>query len=322
MDEQLSDAEYELLSEALDDGFPDMLGRRNPNNRQNLGQAFSTNPLGQETTFFMPYEGAPATLIPSIQQDILDSVGGVFAEVNFQRDYLALNPFGFNLPKLKTYFCSKVTEQRPRLVERFNDYLATAEPYPLEFLMGEPGFPDVFDGVFTFNQWLENVLVPYSKIWFEHQISGLIDEAYRQEVAPCDGAPRDSVSLATYRLEKRFTAYFLLGRTVEHYRWKFKHERLIVQRKTQLELAGSGGGKSSSSKRIIKLKAFMEQIEALSGLVDLVTEDRIFAQAWDNAVATGVDMPKTPKVRFDYEVQIRSIEPFKGRYQAIFKKSA
>jgi hypothetical protein len=47
MVEQLTEAEFELLCEALNDGFPDMLGKRNPKNRNNLGSVFNTNPLGE-----------------------------------------------------------------------------------------------------------------------------------------------------------------------------------------------------------------------------------------------------------------------------------
>lgn len=322
MNDELSDADYELLCEALNDGFPDMLGRKNPNNRKDIGSAFSTNPLGQETTFFMPYENAPSTLTQSVQKDIHTSKDGIFDEVDFQREYLALNPFGFELEKLERYFRSKVAEHKPRLLQAYHDYLEVAEPYPLEFLVEQPGFPDVFDGIYSYGQWVENILVPYSKIWFEHTIMELFIKAEPLELLPSDGEPPVTASLALFRLEKRLEAHFLLGRMIEHYKWKFKHERLIVQRNLQFELAGSGGGKSSNSKRIIRLEAFMKHIEALSALVGLVAEERIFSQAWDNAIEAGEHMPKTAKVRFDYEVQIRSVEPFRSRYQTIFRKDA
>jgi hypothetical protein len=328
MSENLSQVEYELLCEALDDGFPDMLGTRNPKNRKNQGTIFGTNPLGEDLTFFMPYENAPSTFEGIALEHDVFARQGIYDTVDFSRDYFALNPFGFNLQKLKHFFDKQVASWQPLLLRRFNAYLETAECFPLENLMDEPGFPDVFSGVFNYNQWIENILVPYSKIWFEHEISDLIREALFNEDSFDDKDffgnedHSKSQSLKDWVLSKKMERHFLIGRMAEHYKWKFKYEHSIVQRNLQLELAGSGGGKSSSGKRIARLEALMQQIEALAQLSDVMAEERILAQAWDNASKAVHEMPKTPKVRFEYEVQLRSIEPFKTRFQAIFQKNA
>lgn len=322
MAEQLSESEYELLCEALDDGFPDMLGRRNQANRADHGNVFASNPLGQEVTYFLPYEGGPSEFDEETRKRIRESDGGIYKEANSLMEYFALNPFGFNLAKLRAFFGGKVAEHREILDSKYQEYLETAEPFPYEFLVHEPGFPDVFDGVYSYPQWLENILEPYSKIWFEHQIADLINRAGYIEEGLIEDPISPKAPLVEFRREERIAAHFLLGRLVEHYKWKFKHENSLVKRKLQFELAGSGGGRASQAKRTERLDAFMSQIEALADLAGKIDEDRILAQAWDNVCKRRNDMPKTPKVRFDYEVDLRSCEPFKARYDAVFRNNA
>ena len=327
MTEQLSQAEFELLCEALEDGFPDMLGEKNPKNRKNHGTIFDTNPLGEEVTYFMPEENAPSSFETKNRGSEELTKPGIYADVDFSRDYFALHPFGFNLQKLKCFYNKKVAEWRPFLLQRYSEYLKTAEPYSMELPVYEQGYPNVFDDIFSYKQWIDNILVPYSKIWFEHQIAELIRSAifYDERLSldePLSLDERPTLKwLKGFYLAKQLKLHFIIGRMVEHYKWKFKFEHSIVRKNLQLVLAGSGGGKASSSKRTTRLEAFMEQIEALAQLTDLMAEERLLAQAWDNASNAGHDIPKTPKVRFEYEVQIRSVEPFKARYEAIFRKT-
>jgi len=176
--------------------------------------------------------------------------------------------------------------------------------------------------MYSYRQWEENVLVPYSKVWFEFQISSLIKKAeYKENSNPYHQTKGDPTFEEHY-VEKAKKDHFLLGRMVEQYKWKFRYEATVVQRRAQLKNAGTAGGSSSKTKRTKRLEAFMDHIEALAHLTDIMTEERILAQAWDDASNSGNDMPKTPKVRFDYEVQLRSVEPFKARYQAVFQKIA
>lgn len=322
MAEEMTDKEYQLLCDALDDGFPDMLGRRNDANRADHGSIFATNPLGQEVTFFMPYEGAPSGFSEEIRSRFSESDGGIYAEADTLMEYFALSPFGFNLSKLEAFFDARVSNYKEMLHRKYQKYLEAAEPIPYEDLVDEPSFPDVFDGVYSYRQWLENILVPYSKIWFEHEISDLINKIVHVEGRLCEEPSAPVGSMGEFWREQNTKDHFLLGRLVEHYKWKFKHESALVKRKSQFELAGSGGGKASQAKRNERLDAFMSQIEVLADLAGKIDEDRILAQAWDDAGRLRDDMPKTPKVRFDYEVELRSIEPFKTRYEAVFRKSA
>ncbi|MCK0139274.1 hypothetical protein [Aliiroseovarius sp. F47248L] len=79
-----------------------------------------------------------------------------------------------------------------------------------------------------------------------------------------------------------------------------------------------GSGLKSQRQKQERLEVFMQAIEALKDIVGSITEERVLAQAWENVIATHESMPKTKKTRFEYEVILRSEEPFKTRYYAIF----
>ena len=86
--------------------------------------------------------------------------------------------------------------------------------------------------------------------------------------------------------------------------------------------AGIGGGRASRERKLANLEILIEEIEGLKGAVGLVSEDRIVAQAFDTAIARHKNMPKSKKTRDDYETALRSEEPFKSRYEAVFRKNA
>lgn len=323
MTEHLSEEDYQRLCEALEDGFPDMLGRRNPANKKQHGNVFATNPLGEEVSYFMPYEAPPSFLNNDTRQKLLTSKAGIYPEADSSREYFSLSPFGFNLEKLKAFFDTQVAEYRPLLKKEYDQYLKTAEYIPYEFLVDEPGFPDVFDGVYSYEQWEENIVVPYSKIWFDLEILRLINDALRPLSDPRAEAGLPSSSFAIkHETSRKMKTHFLLGRLVEHYKWKFRYESSLVARKLQFEHAGNSGGKASKTKRTARLEAYMVQVEILADLVGKIDESRILEQAWENACGLRTDMPKTPKIRFEYEVELRSIEPFKTRYEHVFRKNA
>ncbi|MCC1494065.1 hypothetical protein [Cognatishimia sp. F0-27] len=87
-------------------------------------------------------------------------------------------------------------------------------------------------------------------------------------------------------------------------------------------LAGLAGGANSKNKRMSRLEALMVEIERLEEIVPLISEERVLEQAWENLEKAREDVPKTPKTRFDYEVELRSDRRFSGRYRAVFKKTA
>ena len=86
--------------------------------------------------------------------------------------------------------------------------------------------------------------------------------------------------------------------------------------------AGKGGGKSSSERRTKCLEALMSELERLSDMRDAFSEERIFEQAMDNVSALDTGFTKTKKTRESYAITCRSEEPFKSRYEAIFRRNA
>lgn len=86
--------------------------------------------------------------------------------------------------------------------------------------------------------------------------------------------------------------------------------------------AGESGGRSSTMRKKTNLEFLMNEIEALAGTVGLFSEERIIQQAWDTAQSKYPDMPKSKTTKEDYETIIRSEEPFRARYQIVFRKDA
>lgn len=95
-------------------------------------------------------------------------------------------------------------------------------------------------------------------------------------------------------------------------------EEVALRSRDIQERRAKGGGEASRKKRANRLSMFLDEIEKLTPLVGLVSEERILSQAWDNLKEAQSDWPVTPKIRFEYEVELRSIEPFKSRYRAVF----
>ncbi|UWR13609.1 hypothetical protein [Sulfitobacter sp. M368] len=86
--------------------------------------------------------------------------------------------------------------------------------------------------------------------------------------------------------------------------------------------AGTGGGKASSRRKYKNLDHLMGEIEKLIVAVELVSEQRILQQARESALAKFDTMPTSKSVLDDYEVILRSEEPFKSRYEAVFHRNA
>jgi len=99
-------------------------------------------------------------------------------------------------------------------------------------------------------------------------------------------------------------------------------EEVALKSRANQEKRAREGGRASSVKKAMRLSMYMDEIEKLSPLVEMISEDRVLSQAWDNLKKEHSDWPVTPKVRFDYEVELRSTEPNKSRYNLFFGKSA
>ncbi len=86
--------------------------------------------------------------------------------------------------------------------------------------------------------------------------------------------------------------------------------------------AGEAGARASRERRLQNLELLMQQIEQLSDAVGFFSEERIVEQALEKTVEKQKDFPKSQKTHADYGTALRSEEPFKSRYEAVFKKNA
>jgi hypothetical protein len=82
-------------------------------------------------------------------------------------------------------------------------------------------------------------------------------------------------------------------------------------------------GKASNSKRAARVAAFWGEIEALAYLYPQISEARLVDQAFENAVAQDPDLWRQGKGQKEAYLSedIRSKEPYKSRYYALFAKT-
>ncbi len=99
-------------------------------------------------------------------------------------------------------------------------------------------------------------------------------------------------------------------------------ENAALQSTELRKKAGLAGGQASRKRKLANLEIFMEEIEALSGAVGLINEKLILQQAKEAALTRCQTMPHSQKTLEDYETYLRSEEPFKSRYRAVFRKNA
>lgn len=85
--------------------------------------------------------------------------------------------------------------------------------------------------------------------------------------------------------------------------------------------AGQGGGQASSRRRQTNIENLMTEIERLEGAVGLFSEERIFGQAIESLQSKELGLPKSKATLDDYVSCIKTEEPFRSRYRAIFHKS-
>ena len=99
-------------------------------------------------------------------------------------------------------------------------------------------------------------------------------------------------------------------------------EDIAIRTMQTRKRAGVGGGKASSKKRLENLEIVIEEIEKLAGIVGQISEDRIVEQAFEIAKGRKPHFPKSRKTIEEYGTALRSQEPFKSRYEAVFRKNA
>lgn len=171
---------------------------------------------------------------------------------------------------------------------------------------------------------LSNLDAVFSKRWFEFKI---LDELAAFTSYKYD-AERDSELSKKMAAQMRYFFFgriLALGRMVEHYRWKFSHEESAlkgIQTEEVNKVRGQKGGEASRKRRKTNLEAMMREIEKLAGAAGLISEERIVEQAMEAARERETNFPKSRKTLDDYGTALRSEEPFKSRYEAVFRKNA
>ena len=98
---------------------------------------------------------------------------------------------------------------------------------------------------------------------------------------------------------------------------------VMAMRAAKLKRA-TASGKASNSKRAARVAAFWSEIEALSQLYPQISETRLIDQAFENAVAKDPDLWRQGRGQKEAYLSedIRSVEPYKSRYYALFSKTA
>jgi hypothetical protein len=99
-------------------------------------------------------------------------------------------------------------------------------------------------------------------------------------------------------------------------------ERIALQSVDVRKMAGEGGAKASRERKLANLLVLIEEIEKLADTVGLISEDRIVAQAFESGRDRQPNMPKSKRSLEDYGTALRSEEPFKTRYEAVFRRNA
>ncbi|GAA3868016.1 hypothetical protein [Celeribacter arenosi] len=97
----------------------------------------------------------------------------------------------------------------------------------------------------------------------------------------------------------------------------------VVAMKEAKRKRGAASGQASNNKRAARVAAFWSEIEALADLFPKMTEERIVAQAFENAVANDPDLWRQGKGQMEAYLSddIRSTEPYKSQYYALFQKT-
>ncbi|WP_139170547.1 hypothetical protein [Lutimaribacter saemankumensis] len=186
------------------------------------------------------------------------------------------------------------------------DYFLDVETDELILVTAEISPSQINDRVLSGAKWASKWSIPFSKEWYVCQAF----EALRQ----CYAAKGN----------QRARASFQLGKAIAEATWKARTEgamQAAVDETRRKARAGAGGGKKSNQRRLENLETLMQEIERLSGVVDLMSEDRIVEQAFEAAQARQPKMPKTKRTLDGYGTALRSEEPFKSRYNKIFRRN-
>ncbi|PHO03015.1 hypothetical protein CSC82_13910 [Rhodobacteraceae bacterium 4F10] len=149
---------------------------------------------------------------------------------------------------------------------------------------------------------------PFSRIWYLAEIANQIDR----------------LSNAEHEYDRLWSVFFI-GRYLNELHWQDKHwQDSLVGKQASIsqDRRVEASGLKSKQQRIKRLEKVMGEIEKLSNSFPEFSEELIVRQAFDNATSKVSNMPKSKKTLDDYETTLRSDEPFKSRYEAVFGKNA
>ncbi|AXI54921.1 hypothetical protein C1J05_10815 [Sulfitobacter sp. JL08] len=200
--------------------------------------------------------------------------------------------------------------------------------YPIDFIDYEEAPRKIrspLDGIRSFiAPELSDLNSIFTKRWFEFKI---LDELAGFTSFRHDGARDSDLSK---RIARQVRGYMYgqvlsLGRMVEHYRWKFSYEEDAlrgIQSTVTSKVRGEKGGAASRKRRLANLEILIQEIEKLSQSVGTFSEERIVEQAFEAARDREAKMPSSKRTLDEYGTALRSEEPFKSRYEAVFRKNA
>ena len=338
MMEKLSPQDLIDLEEALDDGFQDWSFPRERQETISIGKAFDTSPLFDVKLRIDP-NGNYDDIKNSPDEINLSKDEALYQDLSSTLMFIS-SPFGFDVKKLDTYFGKKHTDFMEQfgvnLKKEHEELLDEAWDWEAEYTNWDPeGWEESIghwgNEAIHFNDFILSRQHPYTKAWFEliiyfriksisstlSRIRNIITLAHAEQDWP-------SLNVLIGTINRVISDAGTIGRLVEHYRWKFHYESTVIKKRSHEKNLGKLGGQKSSIAKNNRLNSFMDEIEKLGDLFHRVPEASIIDIAFNNAVKSNPNLWKQGKGQKDeyLEQHIRSEEPYKSRYYAIFGKTA
>lgn len=226
MSERFTEDEYKELEAALDDGFNDWSLSSQKQHKVPLGKLFSTNPLFDVTVKVSNKAAFAGHNVNQISEENITS-NPLYDSMDFEQVFLS-SPFGYDLDKLETLFNKR---RETYLQEKKDTLLAEYDELKYE----RPWDDEEFDPTPHFDDFIVAKTFPFTKSWFELKIWGHIQHL-KSEVSRRERL-LSSQRLKSARVNDDMDDFIfgavngniieeavLLGRTLEHYRWKFRFE--------------------------------------------------------------------------------------------------
>ena len=184
------------------------------------------------------------------------------------------------------------------------------------------------DSLASISEQLSNSEINDTESWQAHNLLSLL-RILNVKRRLRKGAKEDKKPVSSDQLDclilDTFDIGFLAGRLWSEYRTKENLEELVEKGEASViaqEKRTKASASKSSEKRFINIEYLLKEIENLAGHHPAFSEESIFKQAYENARVKNPNMPKSKKTLDEYGTVLRSEEPFKSRYEAVFRKNA